>query len=118
MSQHCVPQCGIGQSCNHGHLHCGHNRPRARSLCGAFSRCEEIQRDLNVSTSQLATKTLWGHAPFPVRFELWRETGRARTVVAREEVKSDMQRIGIKKCARESGFDRNFIRKVLGGLPV
>ena len=30
------------------------------SACAAFSRCEEIQQDLNVSTTQLATETLWG----------------------------------------------------------
>jgi hypothetical protein len=47
------------------------------------------------------------------------EYGRARRVVASEEVKSDINRIGINKCARESRFDRkNFIRKLVRGLPV
>jgi hypothetical protein len=46
------------------------------------------------------------------------EYGRARRVAASEEVKSDIERIGIKKCSRESGFDRNYIRKLLRGLPV
>jgi hypothetical protein len=46
------------------------------------------------------------------------EYGRARRVVASEEVKSDIKRIGIKKCARESGFTRIFIRKLLRGLSV
>ena len=47
------------------------------------------------------------------------EFGRAKKVVASEEVKSDIKRIGINKCARESGFDRkNFVRKLLRGLPV
>ena len=46
------------------------------------------------------------------------EYGRARRVVASDEVKTDIKRIGIKKCARESGFTRIFIRKLLRGLPV
>ena len=47
------------------------------------------------------------------------EYGRARRVVASEEVKSDIRRIGINKCARESRFDRkNFVRKLVRGLPV
>jgi hypothetical protein len=47
------------------------------------------------------------------------EYGRARSVVASEEVKSDIATIGINKCARESKFDRkNFIRKLVRGLPV
>jgi len=47
------------------------------------------------------------------------EFGRSKMVVASAEVKSEIERIGINKCARESGFDRkNFIRKLLRGLPV
>lgn len=47
------------------------------------------------------------------------EYGRTRRVVASEEVKSDILKIGINKCARLSGFDRkNFIRKLVRGLPV
>ena len=47
------------------------------------------------------------------------EYGRAKMVVASEEVKNDIERIGINKCARESRFDRkNFIRKLVRGLPV
>jgi hypothetical protein len=47
------------------------------------------------------------------------EYGRARRVVASEEVKRDIRNIGINKCARESGFDRkNFVRKLDRGLPV
>jgi hypothetical protein len=47
------------------------------------------------------------------------EYGRARRVVASEEVKNAIQDIGINKCARESGFDReNFIRKLVRDLPV
>ncbi len=46
------------------------------------------------------------------------EYGRARRVVASEEVKNEIKRIGIKKCGRESGFDRNYIRKLRRGLSV
>jgi hypothetical protein len=47
------------------------------------------------------------------------EYGRAKGVVASEEVKSDIKKIGINKCARESKFDRkNFVRKLVRGLPV
>jgi hypothetical protein len=47
------------------------------------------------------------------------EYGRTRRVVASEEVKSDINTIGINKCSRESGFDRkNFVRKLVRGLPV
>jgi hypothetical protein len=47
------------------------------------------------------------------------EYGRSTRVVASEEVKNDIQDIGINKCARESRFDRkNFIRKLVRGLLV
>src|SRR5215470_20230368 len=47
------------------------------------------------------------------------EYGRKGKVIASEEVKSAIQKIGINKCARESGFDRkNFIRKLVREIPV
>jgi hypothetical protein len=47
------------------------------------------------------------------------EYGRAKKVVASEEVKNQISRIGINECARQSGFDRkNFVRKLVRGLPV
>jgi hypothetical protein len=47
------------------------------------------------------------------------EYGRTQRVVASEEVKKDIENIGINKCARESGFDRkNFIRKLVRDIPV
>ena len=47
------------------------------------------------------------------------ELGRSTRVVASEEVRDDIGKLGINKCARESGFDRkNFIRKLVRGLPV
>ena len=46
------------------------------------------------------------------------EYGRAKKVVATEEVKNDIEKIGIKKCTRESGFPRFFVRKLLRGRTV
>ena len=46
------------------------------------------------------------------------EYGRAKQVGASEEVKNDIRKIGIKKCARESGFTRFFVRKLLRGRAV
>jgi hypothetical protein len=46
------------------------------------------------------------------------EYGRTKKVVATEEVKNDIKTIGIKKCARESGFTRFFVRKLLRGRTV
>ena len=47
------------------------------------------------------------------------EYGRSKKVLASEEVKNGIKKIGINKCARESGFDRkNFVRKVVRDIPV
>jgi hypothetical protein len=47
------------------------------------------------------------------------EYGRKGKVVATEGTQAAIQRIGINRCARESGFDRkNFVRKLVRGLPV
>ena len=47
------------------------------------------------------------------------EYGRKGKVVASEEVKAAIQRIGINRCARESGFHRaNVVRKLVRGLPI
>jgi hypothetical protein len=46
------------------------------------------------------------------------EYGRTKKVVATEEMKKDIKKIGIKKCARESGFTRFFVRKLLRGSTV
>jgi hypothetical protein len=47
------------------------------------------------------------------------EYGRKGKVIASMDVKATISRIGINKCARESGFDRkNFIRKLVRGLAV
>jgi hypothetical protein len=47
------------------------------------------------------------------------EYGRKGKVVASEEVKAAIQRIGINRRARESGFHRaNVVRKLVRGLPI
>jgi len=47
------------------------------------------------------------------------EYGRTGKVLASQEVKDEIGRIGINKCSRESGFDRkNFIRKLIRNIPV
>lgn len=47
------------------------------------------------------------------------EYGRKGKVLASKEVKAAIQRIGINRCARESGFHRaNVIRKLVRGLPI
>jgi hypothetical protein len=47
------------------------------------------------------------------------EYGRSKMVFASEEVKKDIENIGINKCARESGFDRKyFIRKLVRDIRV
>jgi len=51
--------------------------------------------------------------------EFTAEYGRTGEVVASEDVKNNIRKIGVNKCARESGFDRkNFIRKLVRGVPV
>jgi hypothetical protein len=47
------------------------------------------------------------------------EFGRAKKVVATEEIKECIVNIGINECARRSGFDsKNFIRKLVRGQSV
>lgn len=46
------------------------------------------------------------------------EYGRAKMVVASEEVKNAIKKTGIKKSARGSGFTRFFVRKLLRGGTV
>jgi len=46
------------------------------------------------------------------------EYGRAKIVVASEEVKSDIKKIGIKRCARGSGFTRFVVWKLVRGGTV
>lgn len=47
------------------------------------------------------------------------EYGRTKKVIATDEVKQQIQNIGINRCARESGFHRtNFISKLIRDVPV
>jgi hypothetical protein len=48
-----------------------------------------------------------------------RKWGAAQGVVASEEVKGDIRRSGLDKCARESKCDhKNFIRKLIRGMHI
>jgi hypothetical protein len=62
----------------------------------------------------------WGEGDDPSVLEFKStEYGRTTKIVASEEVKSEIRKIGINRCARESGFDRkNFVRKLVRGSPV
>jgi hypothetical protein len=47
------------------------------------------------------------------------EYGRSARVIASEEIRDEILKIGINKCAREGGFHRaNFIRKLVREMPV
>jgi hypothetical protein len=62
----------------------------------------------------------WGEGDDPSVLEFKStEYGRTAKVVASEEVKDEIKKIGINRCARESGFDRkNFVRKLVRAVPV
>jgi len=102
--------------------------PEAKSLAPNGTPCEANTRGLLQRAHIVAgefryvgkeTDRKWEEGDDPSLWEFkTTEYGRARRVVASEEVKSDIIKIGIKKCARESGFTRIFIRKLLRGLPV
>ena len=79
---------------------CAHHSGRA-SLCRQRNRCKWEEGD-DISVLDFTAT----------------EYGRAKKVVATDEVKNDIKKIGIKKCARESGFTRFFVRKLLRGRTV
>jgi hypothetical protein len=62
----------------------------------------------------------WGEGDDPSVLEFKStEYGRTAKVVASEDVKSKIRKIGFNRCAQESGFDRkNFVRKLVRGLQV
>jgi hypothetical protein len=105
------------------------NHPEAKSLAPDGGPCEAETRGLlrraHVVADELRyvgkeTDRKWeeGDDISVLEFKAT-EYGRAKTVVASEEVKKNIERIGINKCARESKFDRkNFVRKLVRGLPV
>ena len=103
--------------------------PEAKSCAPDGSRCEANTSGLLQRTNVIAgefryvgkeTDRKWEEGDDISLLEFkTTEYGRARRVVASDEVKNDIRKIGINKCARESGFDRkNFVRKLVRGLPV
>ncbi len=103
--------------------------PEAKSLAPDGMRCTADTRGLLKRAHVIAgeiryvgkeTDRKWeeGDAISVLEFAAT-EYGRKGKVLASEEVKAQISSIGINKCARESGFDRkNFIRKLVRGLPV
>ncbi len=91
--------------------------PCAADTSGLLQRAHVIAGEFRYVGKETDRKWEEGDDPSLWEFKTT-EYGRARRVVASEEVKSDITKIGIKKCARESGFTRIFIRKLLRGLPV
>ncbi len=86
--------------------------------CGLLRRAHIIAGEFRFVGKETDRKWDEGHDLSVLGFKAT-EFGRAKRVVAIEEVKNAIREIGINKCARESGFDRkNFVRKVLRGLPV
>jgi hypothetical protein len=84
---------------------------------GLLQRAHIVAGDFRYVGKETDRKWEEGDDPSVLEFKTT-EYGRARRVVASEEVKTDIKNIRIKKCARESGFTRIFIRKLLRGLPV
>jgi len=103
--------------------------PEAKSLapdggpCGAntrglLKRAHIIAGEFRYVGKETDRKWEEGDDPSVLEFKST-EYGRTKMVVASEEVKKDIEDIGINKCARESEFDRkNFIRKLLRDIAV
>ena len=72
---------------------------------GLLKRAHIVAGDLRYIGKETDHK--WGEADDISVLEFkTTEYGRSKMVVATQEVKSDIEKIGIKKCARESGFAR------------
>jgi hypothetical protein len=85
---------------------------------GLLKRAHVITGDIRYVGKETDRKWEEGEDPSVLDFTVT-EYGRTGKVLASEEVKNKIMEIGINKCARESGFDRkNFIRKLVRGLPV
>lgn len=98
--------------------------PEAKSLAPDGAPCTADTRGLLKRTHVIAgevryigkeTDHKWEHGDEISLLEFAAtEYGRKGKVVASKDVKAQISRIGINKCARESGFDRkNFIRKLI-----
>jgi hypothetical protein len=85
---------------------------------GLLRRAHIVAGDLRYIGKEANLK--WGEGDDPSVSEFKStEYGRTAKVAASDDVKIAIRRIGINKCARESGFDRkNFIRKLVRGLPA
>jgi hypothetical protein len=105
------------------------DHPEAKSRAPDGTRCKADTKGLlkraHVTAGEFRyvgkeTDRRWGEGDDITALEFKStEYGRSRKVVASNEVKNDILRIGINKCARLSRFDRkNFIRKLVRGLPV
>jgi hypothetical protein len=91
--------------------------PCEASTSGLLKRAHIIAGEFRYVDKETDPKWEAGDDISVLEFKI-HEFGRAKRVMASEEVKSDIRRIGIKKCAHESGFTRISIRKLLRGLPV
>lgn len=90
----------------------------APETTGLLKRAHVIAGDIRYVGKETDRKWEEGEDPSVLGFKAT-EYGRTGKVLASEEVKSQIQEIGINRCARESGFDRkNFIRKLLRDIPV
>jgi hypothetical protein len=109
------------------HLMCRYQQqPEAKSLDPEGTCCKPettgLLRRAHVEAGDIryignATDRKWEEGDDVTVLELKNtEYARSRRIVASEEVKRDIQRIGINKCARESGFDRKTLLKVNEGL--
>jgi len=110
-------------------LHAYQRHPEAKSLAPDGTLCEAdtsglLQRshiivgELRYIGKETDRKWEEGEDISMVEFKAT-EYGRMRRVVASEEMKADIDRIGIKKCGRESGMDyKNVVRKLVRGLTV
>jgi hypothetical protein len=91
--------------------------PCAANTSGLLQRAHIIAGEFRYVGKETDRKWEEGDDPSVLEFKTT-EYGRARRVIASDELKNNIKKIGIKKCARESGFTRIFIRKLLRGLPV
>jgi hypothetical protein len=85
---------------------------------GLLGRAHIIAGEFRYIGKETDRKWEEGDDPSVLEFQST-EYGRGTRIVATEEVKAQIKRIGINKSARESGFDRkNFVRKLVRGLAV
>jgi len=85
---------------------------------GLLQRAHVVAGEIRYVGKETDRKWEEGDDPSVLEFRAT-EYGRTGRAIASEEVRAAIQRIGINKCARESGFHRaNVIRKLVRGLPI